>query len=257
MKPNPSSSPLGLTENDFKGDCLRPNRALALLQEQIAAIKQSAQAPASAAIAAPNVATTTETDSVQGAGELTTLGAIPKVIAPGELGQSSLNDNGTAVSTTEKVFVGTNVDDGTVAKLQVHGDVNVPPGSTYLIGGVSIAGTTGFPGSYASFNALGQSGNIASTNIQHSSAVLPSGQYVVVMDLEAVATGSTQVTVTFGWTSPRLGAQTVNFDAVNTGYNAQALPIRTDGAANLTITVAKSGAGTVVYDVVVSVLRLA
>jgi hypothetical protein len=77
------------------------------------------------------------------------------------------------------------------------------------------------------------------------------------MDLEAVATGSTQVTVTFGWTSPRLGAQTVNFDAVNTGYNAQALPIRTDGAANLTITVAKSGAGTVVYDVVVSVLRLA
>jgi hypothetical protein len=231
---------------------------LALLQEQIAAIKQSAQAPASAAITAPNAATTTETDSVQGAGELTTLGAIPKVIAPGELGQSSLNDNGTAVSTTEKVFVGTNVDDGTVAKLQVHGDVNVPSGSTYLIDGVSIAGTTGFPGSYASVAVTGQTSAISATNIQHASAVLPAGRYLISIYLSCTVSGTGSVSVMTIW-HDLASAQSDTVGPVSMAVQGNKARLITevicDGLNNLTFSTTYTATGT--YDLWIDVLRLA
>jgi len=192
--------------------------------------------------------------AVLGASALTTVNVIPKVTAPGILGNSSLTDNGTNVSTSESLLVGSATDDGSGALLQVHGNVNLPTGSTYQINGVAI-GATGFPGSYVPAVALtGQTAGIGTTNLQHASAVLPSGDYLVCFGMECTATGTGTVDLTIGWTSPsgRAHAQVVAIVLNSLGtVISQAMPIHTDGANNLTYSTTDSGTGTYSLDITV------
>jgi hypothetical protein len=190
------------------------------LNKQLAAMQAQISAVKAAAPAATFVPTPVHlsppvTDAVQGASGLIVVGNIPEVTADGTLGDGPLTDAGTAITGTKALFL--------------------PP--------------------YAIYVQTGQTGSLSIANIQHAGAVLPAGQYEIVMDLETVAVGSTTVTITFGWTSPKIGAQTLALFAVNTGSLTVVQPIRTDGLANLTSTVVKTGAGTVSYDVVISVRR--
>ena len=230
-----SNAFLTVTENDLKGPCIHLNKVLAALQAQITALTNSKGGTAASggqSAAALTNPMTAIGDMIAGGNS----GALTRVPANTANARKFLREQGTGSIGAAPVF------DTLVA-------ADIPDVS-------GVYALLGYPSKYASFVVTGATGNISTANIQHASAVLPAGQYIIIMDLETVASGSTTVTVTFGWTSPKLGAQTLALAAVNTGYNAVVQPVRLDGVANLTVSVTKAGGGTVSYDLVISVLRI-
>jgi hypothetical protein len=131
-------------------------------------------------------------------------------------------------------------------------------GSAWVVTALGGASVAGFPGSYVPAVSLtGQTGAIGSTNLQHASAVLPAGQYLVAAYFVCTATGSGAVTVKLGWTDPGGASPIPSFGPVTLtagNQSSQTFVAQTDGVHNLAYSTTDTGTGT--YSLYITVLRM-
>jgi hypothetical protein len=118
-----------------------------------------------------------------------------------------------------------------------------------------------FAGHYATLSSLGRTTSLTTTSLQHDSAVLPAGRYLICVNVAATSVGAVTLTGALSWTDPLAGASvaaagTITLSGSGSAVSEIVATARTDGANNMFISVTLSGAGTVAFDVSVDIVRL-
>ena len=116
--------------------------------------------------------------------------------------------------------------------------------------------------SYVLLSSLSNTSSLGITDIQRTSGfALNASNYLVTVILAGTSVNAVTLSGVLAWTDPKGGAQIASlpsFVLASTGSAAVQLVtgVRTDGSANLTVAVSKSGAGTINFDVIASVIQL-
>jgi hypothetical protein len=120
----------------------------------------------------------------------------------------------------------------------------------------TICAAIGFPGTYASLRKISQSGNLVATSIQHNSAVLPYGMYLVAVYVSGTPTGAASISGTLAWIDDLgiAGSATFSLSGSSAFWNLASIPIICNGVNNLAV--ATTVIGTVNYNLTIAVLRL-
>jgi len=239
MSQNASSQLLPISPSDLV-TCTRINQNFDVLQSQITALS------------APATTTTTGTATTKNSGSLSN-----PMTAPGDMIYEGTNFQPARVpgntSATRKFLrqTGTGVQAGT------------PGWDTLVVGDIpnlsSLYAATGFPGAYASVALSGQTASSGPTNIQHASAILPAGRYLIMVTAIVTATGTNNLTVTVAW-NDGTAAESVTLGPSGMGTSPGRLEAVQhavlNGSTNLTYQITISGGSGGTAKVWIDVVRL-
>lgn len=180
-----------------------------------------------------------------------TTNVIPKAASSTTIANSSVTDDGTTVSTTEPVAIGTSpptcspgtggvwcASEGTNPTAAASVDMLVANSTLHDWAVLANNGVQKLLGSSIGYNSGSVSASIGSTNVA-SSANFPTGQYHLDCDLIVTAVGSSpQILVTIGWTDIAGASKTAtcHTGVVTTTDFPFSQTITSNGSAAITVT---------------------
>ena len=236
MSQSPTDN-ITISESDLKGPCNRLNRKFSLIEAQITQVSNAVTSSGST------------TESANAASFTNPMAKSGDMIYEG-------------VGLTPARLAGNTANVRKFLRQQGTGTLSAAPAWDTLVAGdipnlSSVYAPIGFPGVYANYYNLAASTSL-SGNVQRSSAVLPAGQYLVMIVCDIVPTTGTPIlSGSIAWQNPAGTVGNGNFGPGGTSSpmtSSAVYKIRTNGTTNLSFTTTLTGSAT--YVLTIDVMRL-